>query len=201
MIKIFIKSSRYYTAANMIKNLVFIIHLLVLCTSAVFAQNTTNCLDDIQHTHVAGKKIITPNGTSILLLDTCDYGNRMFRFMIDHDLRTNDQDVLLPSFIIDSTMLNKIEQYLGVLLPSSKKLKTDFYRNYKNDIKLLIGSLDERTGTVYITIQLLTTSEFESEEYYAHSVFLVVGHENLKYLVLKYHDEQFALFSSYEHHI
>lgn len=186
---------------RMFKKLILIIPIIILCHSNAFAQNEPKCLGITNHEHIPGKQVISENGTSILLMDTCDYANRMYRYMISHNPYDRDSYLLLPSAIIDTTMLNKVEHYLNTLFLSSKKLKQDFYQVYKSGIKLLIGSIDDRSGEMYITIQFLTNEEYHSQKFYAYNIFLVVGQENLKYVKLCYHNDQFDLFSSYSHQI
>jgi hypothetical protein len=182
------------------KKIIFIISFLFFCHSGVFAQNDTSCLGNQDRKPVFGKKMITQNGTSILLMDTCDYGNRSFRFNIFNDQSDPENLSLMPAIIIDTAMFSKVEKFLDVFLLSSKKLKEDFYQVYRKGVKLLIGSLDKKTASIYITIQLLTTEEYKSRDYYAHGMFLVTGQENLKFLVLSYHDDQFKLDRSYSYH-
>jgi hypothetical protein len=184
----------------MIKYSILIFHFFFFWQLNLFAQNDTSCLDQENRKPILGNKITSENGTSILLRDTCDYSNRIYAFMLRYDQSNPNNQLLLPAIIIDTAMFYKVEEFLGRLLISSKKLRKDFYKYYKNDIKLLIGCTDIQTGEIFIVIQLLTNQEFESEGFYAHSLFLVNQQANLKYLILHYQNNQFKLWRSYPYH-
>jgi len=184
----------------MIKNLIFIIFFLVLLHPDVFAQNDTSCLDNENRKPILGEKVVSQNGISVLLRDTCNYNNRLYRFMLYDDQSNSENNLLLPAIIIDAAMCNRVEKFLDRFLLSSQKLKKDFYQDYRNGVKLLIGCIDKQTGSIFIVIQLLSAEQYESRDYYAHSLFLYTQQSNLKFLILSCKSDQFKLSRSYSYH-
>lgn len=183
----------------MIKKLIFIICFLVFLYPDVFAQKDTSCLDNENRKPILGEKVISQNGTSILLRDTCNYNNRLYRFMLYDDQSNSENNLILPAIIIDTAMFSRVETFLDRFLLSSQKLKKDFYQDYRNGVKLLIGYIDKQTGNIFIIIQLLSVEQYESRDYYAHSLFLYTQQSNLKFLIVSCESDQFKLFRSYSY--
>ncbi|NSL88112.1 hypothetical protein ECE50_014790 [Chitinophaga sp. Mgbs1] len=179
----------------------FIIALVVwvLLSLSLKAQiNSCNQSNDRIIPKVEGIRIVSPrNSISVLLQDTCTYWNRFEEIFFYPNSRPEKNEEFLPAVIIDSVRLRKVECFLLSYLSFKESLGRQLSKSFRKDVKLYIGCYDAKSKSDFIIIQFVTNEDFDRNKNYSKALSLLVGTEELRYIVLKCNGDEISFFNSF----